>query len=230
MQRLKQPKMNVNSLKKKLILYEQILNWLEVILKSTEKKNEVILTVDSWPKLSRPEGPVFLFIDFPFKPSKMQGLFIFHSLKTKYLSLRCLSLVYVWPWFRTYTWNFILEVQTQRYKHSLHKSCLLSISFQIANFLNNSSQLAYKSNQSVVASIIFLLNLNMPRLWVADQGLSQISVTFNPFRQINLDESKWISLNKMIFLDLKGLYTSKRTELSTLPRVSASELDENRIR
>ena len=47
MQRLKQPKMNVNSLKKKLILYEQILNWLEVILKSTEKKNEVILTVDS---------------------------------------------------------------------------------------------------------------------------------------------------------------------------------------
>ena len=38
--------MNVNSLKKKLILYEQILNWLEVILKSTEKKNEVILTVD----------------------------------------------------------------------------------------------------------------------------------------------------------------------------------------
>ena len=95
MQRLKQPKMNVNSLKKKLILYEQILNWLEVILKSTEKKNEVILTVDSWPKLSRPEGPVFLFIDFPFKPSKMQGLFIFHSLKTKYLSLRCLSLVYV---------------------------------------------------------------------------------------------------------------------------------------
>ena len=222
--------MNVNSLKKKLILYEQILNWLEVILKSTEKKNEVILTVDSWPKLSRPEGPVFLFIDFPFKPSKMQGLFIFHSLKTKYLSLRCLSLVYVWPWFRTYTWNFILEVRTQRYKHSLHKLCLLSISFQIANFLNNSRRVAYKSNQSVVASIIFLLNLNMPRLWVADQGLSQISVTFNPFRQINLDESKWISLNKMIFLDLKGLYTSKRTELSTLPRVSASELDENRIR
>ena len=30
--------------------------------------------------------------------------------------------------------------------------------------------------------------------------------------------------------DLKGLYTSKRAELSTLPRVSASELDENRIR
>ena len=155
MQRLKQPKMNVNSLKKKLILYEQILNWLEVILKSTEKKNEVILTVDSWPKLSRPEGPVFLFIDFPFKPSKMKGLFIFHSLKTKYLSLRCLSLVYVWPWFRTYTWNFILEVRTQRYKHSLHKLCLLSISFQIANFLNNSRRVAYKSNQSVVASIIF---------------------------------------------------------------------------
>ena len=41
MQRLKQPKMNVNSLKKKLILYEQILDWLEVILKSTEKKKEV---------------------------------------------------------------------------------------------------------------------------------------------------------------------------------------------
>ena len=64
MQRLKQPKMNVNSLKKKLIRYEQILNWLEVTLKSTEKKNEVILTVDSWSKVStqnslRPKGPIF---------------------------------------------------------------------------------------------------------------------------------------------------------------------------